>query len=675
MVKKLNDYGIQDLKDLLFHLPARYEDRTRIIPISNCQHGQRAVIEAAIESSQTVFRGRRSLHVRISDDSGVMNLRFFHFSKQQATQFQKGETIRCFGEVKVGKNGLEMIHPEYRILNKNSQQEQEKHLTAIYPSTEGIGQGRWRLWMKQALTRIRTLEIPELLPQALLKNNDLYDLVSCLEILHQPPPETNVDALNSGQHPAVKRLAIEELLAHQISLRQVRLEQKKEMAPTLTPKKSLLDQFQKQLEFELTDAQKRVVSEIQSDLLQPHPMLRLLQGDVGSGKTVVAAFSALAAVSEGFQVAIMAPTEILAEQHKINFENWFVPLGIRIGWLSGSLGVVARRKVLAELADGTVDIIIGTHALFQEKVVYSKLGLCIIDEQHRFGVHQRLALREKTNAETDGIPHQLIMTATPIPRTLAMSAYADLDVSVIDQLPPGRKPVTTAVIAESRREEILQRIDSIVNEGRQVYWVCPLVEESENLQCQAAEITAQTLIKVFPHLRIALVHGRLKNIQKDLVMQAFKAGEVDLLVATTVIEVGVDVPNANLMVIENAERLGLSQLHQLRGRIGRGSEEGYCILLYKPPLSHTAKLRLQTMRKTTDGFKIAEKDLEIRGPGELLGTRQTGLMQLRIADLQRDAHLIPELHEFADNILQNQPKHAAALMRRWLGDRIRYGLV
>ncbi len=675
MAKKLDDYGIKNLKDLLFHLPSRYEDRTRIIPIAQCQLNQRAVIEASVETCQSVFRGKRSMLVTLSDGSGILTLRFFHFSKQQQAQFSQGATVRCFGEVRRGKKGWEMIHPEYRVLKDFAQESVEEHLTAIYPTTEGIGQGRWRLWIKQALTQIRNLQFPELLPSELLENNKLPDLVSCLEILHQPPPNTSVDDLNSGKHPAILRLSLEELLAHQISLRQVRLEQKRDKAPKLITKKSLREQFIKQLSFDLTSAQERVLKEINNDLANPHPMLRLLQGDVGSGKTVVAAISALAALSKGFQIAIMAPTEILAEQHFKNFTAWFEDFDINIGWLSGSLGAKAKRESLAALASGETNILVGTHALFQEGVEYKKLGLCIIDEQHRFGVHQRLALREKGNFEKYGIPHQLIMTATPIPRTLAMSAYADLDVSVIDELPPGRKPVTTAVISEERRHKVLERVNSIVREGRQVYWVCPLVEESEHLQCQAAEITAQTLSEVFPNLKIALVHGRLKNAQKELVMQAFKAGDVNLLVATTVIEVGVDVPNANLMVIENAERLGLSQLHQLRGRIGRGADSGYCVLLYKAPLSDTAKLRLQTMRETTDGFKISEKDLQIRGPGELLGTRQTGLMQMRIADILRDAHLIPGLQDYADDILSTKPKHAQALVRRWLGDRLRYGMV
>lgn len=675
MAKKLEDYGVKNLKDLLFHLPARYEDRTKIIPIAQCTPNQRAVIEASVETCQSVFRGKRSMLVTLSDGSGLLTLRFFHFSKQQQAQFSQGATVRCFGEIRRGKKGLEMIHPEYRILKDFAQETVEEHLTAIYPTTEGIGQGRWRLWIKQALTQIRSLQFPELLPTQLIANNNLPDLVSCLQTLHQPPPDTSVEQLNSGEHPAILRLSLEELLAHQISLRQIRLEQKREKAPKLIAKKSLTEKFTQQLNFTLTKAQVRVLKEINADLATPHPMLRLLQGDVGSGKTVVAAISALAAVSKGFQVAIMAPTEILAEQHFKNFSTWFEKFDVNIGWLSGSMGAKAKREALSALASGETDILVGTHALFQEGVEYKKLGLCIIDEQHRFGVHQRLALREKGLIEKFGIPHQLIMTATPIPRTLAMSAYADLDVSIIDELPPGRKPVTTAVISEERRHKVLERVNSIVRQGRQVYWVCPLVEESENLQCQAAEITAQTLSEVFPNLKVALVHGRLKNAQKDLVMQAFKAGDVDLLVATTVIEVGVDVPNANLMVIENAERLGLSQLHQLRGRIGRGADAGYCVLLYKSPLSDTAKLRLQTMRETTDGFKISEKDLQIRGPGELLGTRQTGLMQMRIADILRDAHLIPGLQDFADDILENNPKHAKALVRRWLGDRLRYGMV
>jgi ATP-dependent DNA helicase RecG len=672
---KLSRLSIEKISDLLFHLPLRYQDRTRLTPIGSLHAGQEAVIEGEVTASDVVKGRRRSLLIRLSDGSGILSLRFFHFAPAQQQQLRPGIRLRAFGEARAGATGLEIYHPEYRLISAGAAPVEE-YFTPIYPTTEGLNQARLRALTQQALAQLdaHPEALPDVIPSALLARFNLPGLHASLHLLHQPPPEMDLEQLAQGQHPATRRLALEELLAHQLSLREVRLRIQSDGAPALPTGRNLQMRFLAQLPFALTGAQGRVIEEIGLDLARPAPMLRLVQGDVGSGKTVVAAMAALSALSGGCQAAMMAPTELLAEQHYQAFKSWFEPLGIEVAWLAGKLKGKARLDTKAAIADGRARMVVGTHALFQEDVIFQRLGLAIIDEQHRFGVHQRLALREK-GADGGLTPHQLIMTATPIPRTLAMSAYADLDVSIIDELPPGRTPVKTVVVSDERRPEVVTRIRTACGDGRQAYWVCTLVEESEALQCQAAEVTRDELTDALPELAIGLVHGRMKAAEKAEVMAAFKAGELDLLVATTVIEVGVDVPNASLMIIENPERLGLSQLHQLRGRVGRGSTESFCVLLYHSPLSKSARERLGVMRDTNDGFQIAEKDLQIRGPGEVLGTRQTGLAQMKIADLERDGDLLDRVSALARE-LQGEPHVSAVLVRRWLGEAAgRYGQV
>ena len=672
---KLARLGVERVSDLLFHLPLRYQDRTRLTPIGLLRAGHEAVVEGEVTASDIVKGRRRSLLIRLRDGSGILSLRFFHFSPAQQQQLRPGVTVRAFGEARAGATGLEIYHPEYR-LSGGSETPVEEYYTPIYPTTEGLHQTRLRALTQQALRLLEQAPeaLPDVIPDALRQRFQLPGLHASLQLLHQPPPDVDLEQLAHGHHPATRRLALEELLAHQLSLREVRLRIQADGAPELPSGRSLQTRFLAQLPFALTGAQRRVLEEIALDLARPAPMLRLVQGDVGSGKTVVAAMAALSALAGNCQAAMMAPTEILAEQHYRAFKAWFEPLGIEVAWLAGKLKGKARLDAKAAIADGRARMVVGTHALFQDDVHFQCLGLAIIDEQHRFGVHQRLALREK--GEAGGLtPHQLIMTATPIPRTLAMSAYADLDVSVIDELPPGRTPVKTVVVSDERRPEVVERIRNACRDGRQAYWVCTLIEESEALQCQAAEVTRDELTQALPELAIGLIHGRMKAAEKAEVMEAFKAGELDLLVATTVIEVGVDVPNASLMIIENPERLGLSQLHQLRGRVGRGSTESFCVLLYHPPLSKSSRERLGVMRETTDGFRIAEKDLEIRGPGEVLGTRQTGLAQMKIADLERDADQLERVTALAQ-ALQGNAEVTAVLVRRWLGEAAgRYGQV
>jgi|TARA_B110000902_G_scaffold75722_1_gene89830 ATP-dependent DNA helicase RecG len=679
LAAKLQKLGLYTVQDLLFHLPLRYIDRTKITAIGGVQPLTEVVIEGEVRGSDVVFGRRRSLVCRIQDHSGLMTLRFFHFNQAQQQGLQPGTKLRCFGEVRRGKSGLEMYHPEYQLLNQAKPPALAETLTPIYPATEGITQQRIRDLCSQALKQLDENGIEDWLPADLGNSSSNYSLVKALNLLHNPPPGTALNLLAEGEHPAQQRLASEELIAHHLSLLRLRQKIQHQAAPALLPNQAAAERFLAQLPFTLTGAQQRVAKEISADISQPIPMLRLIQGDVGSGKTVVAALAAVQAVANGMQAALMAPTEILAEQHRVNFETWLAPLGIRIAWLTGKLKGKAREVQLAAIADGSAQIVIGTHALFQEAVEFHNLGLTIIDEQHRFGVHQRLALRKKgavIDAEIDeegSTPHQLIMTATPIPRTLAMSAYADLDCSVIDELPPGRKPIETVVLNELRRNDVIERVRASCQDGRQAYWVCTLIEESDVLEAQAAEATAQELQLLLSELSVGLIHGRLKPKEKVQMMQAFKSGEINLLVATTVIEVGVDVPNASLMIIENSERLGLSQLHQLRGRVGRGSQSSHCVLLYSAPLSGNGAARLKIMRETNDGFKIAEKDLEIRGPGEVLGTRQTGDMQFRIADLQRDAHLLPEVKRMAIKLLQDYADHVDPLIARWLGHSEQYG--
>jgi ATP-dependent DNA helicase RecG len=672
MAQQFADWGIHDLVNLLFHLPFRYEDRTRITPIGALRPQQTYVVQGFVRSSQILFGKRRSLSVRIQDQSGSLGLRFFHFTASQKSQFSEGTEIRCYGEARRGASGLEIYHPEYQVVSAD-EETLEQNLTPVYPATEGISQSRLRTMISQALEMLAAdkFQLRELLPVIWLQEWQLPSLAQALQYLHQPPAEANLEQLEAGKHPCQRRLILEELLAHQLSMHRARLKVKQEKAAQIQFMGPSQQRIIDSLPFIPTDAQKRVVEEIQFDLNQPHPMLRLVQGDVGSGKTLVAALAAAPMVDEGYQVAIMAPTEILAEQHLLNFTQWFEPLfkqqgtGKKIAWLTGKVKGKAREKALAEIANGEAKLIIGTHALFQEEVDFHQLGLAVIDEQHRFGVRQRLALRGKGKTLA---PHQLIMTATPIPRTLAMSAYADLDVSVIDELPKGRIPINTSVISNVRRNEIVQRINEVCQGGTQAYWVCTLIEESESLQCQAAEVTAQQLTEALPKLRIGLIHGRMKGQEKVNIMQRFKNHELDLLVATTVIEVGVDVPNSNLIIIENPERLGLAQLHQLRGRVGRGNQQSHCVLLYQAPLGEVSKQRLGVMRESTDGFYIAEQDLLIRGPGELLGSRQTGLQQLTVADLERDGHLLPQVKVMAEQLINQHPQHVDTIIKRWIGN-------
>ncbi len=670
---KLAKLGIHSLQDLLFHLPYRYEDRTRIVPMGSLRVGDVGVVEGDVVKSDLVMGRRRSLQVTLRDDSGFLVLRFFHFNAAQKAQLSLGHRVRCFGEVRAGRSGYELYHPEYEVSPPPMEDPGSATLTPVYPLTEGIQQPRVRNLCRQALAYLQRYPIRELLPEALLADYQLPGIGAAVALVHAPPADADVAQLLAGKHPAQQRLVMEELLAHQLSLLQVREQIRQRQALALLPQGDLVRRFLDQLPFDLTGAQHQVVADVRQDMSQPLPMLRLVQGDVGSGKTVVAALAALQAIAAGAQVALMAPTEILGEQHYHSFRQWLEPLGIGLVWLSGKVKGKARAEALARVANGEVGIAIGTHALFQHDVAFQRLALVIVDEQHRVGVHQRLALREKGVAG-ELAPHQLIMTATPIPRTLAMSAYADLDTSVIDELPPGRKPIETVAVPDGRRDTVIERVRQACAAGRQAYWVCTLIEESEALQCQAAEATAEALAERLPELRTGLVHGRLKAAEKAAVMSAFKNGELDLLVATTVIEVGVDVPNASLIIIENPERLGLAQLHQLRGRVGRGSDASFCVLMYHPPLSQNGKARLQVLRDSQDGFVIAEKDLEIRGPGEVLGTRQTGLMQFRLADFERDKGWIEPIREMAPPLLE-EPERVAALVRRWLGERARYGEV
>ncbi|MFM5068144.1 ATP-dependent DNA helicase RecG [Aeromonas veronii] len=664
MLEKLERLGLATVQDLLFHLPLRYEDRTQVWPIGDLPPGLHGAVEGEIQDTQLVMGRRRMMVCRISDGTGTLTLRFFNFTAAQKNSLAAGRLIRCFGEVRPGKYGLEMAHPEYKLLGEEQAGQTEEALTPVYPTTEGLRQLTLRNLTDQALAQLDLYGVEELLPAGLYPHQ--IELAAALKLLHRPPPSVALPLLESGQHPAQQRLVLEELLAHNLSVLKVRAQAQTQLAHALKPAPELVEQLLGALPFKPTGAQSRVVAEISKDLQQSHPMMRLVQGDVGSGKTLVAAMAALQAIGNGCQVGLMAPTELLAEQHAINFAKWLEPLDIGVGWLAGKQKGKAREEALAAIKDGSVKMVVGTHAIFQEQVVFQRLALVIIDEQHRFGVHQRLALREK--GEREGVhPHQLIMTATPIPRTLAMTAYADLDTSVIDELPPGRTPITTVALPDSRRGDVIERVKLACTEGKQAYWVCTLIEESEVLECQAAEDTAAELQNLLPGLHIGLVHGRMRPVEKQRVMEEFKAGILQLLVATTVIEVGVDVPNASLMIIENPERLGLAQLHQLRGRVGRGAVASHCVLLYHAPLSKTAQSRLGVLRETNDGFLIAQRDLELRGPGELLGTRQTGLADLKIADLVRDQPLIPQVQKMARFLMDRHPSHVEPLIRRWLG--------
>jgi ATP-dependent DNA helicase RecG len=673
LAEKLQRLGVQQVQDLLFVLPLRYEDRTQVIPIGGLAHGSRACVEGEIQLTEVAFRRRRQLLCRISDGSGFLTLRFFYFSAAQQTGLARGTRLRCFGEIRRGPLGLEIVHPEYRRVSEKAEV-MEDTLTPIYPLTEGVPQGRLRALIDQALLELDSAGVRDWIPARVLEPLGLPSLQDALRYMHRPPREAKLAELAAGRHPAQRRLAFEELLAHQLSLRLRKDANKSEPAWSLDDQDQLAAKFLSRLPFPLTQAQTRALRDVNADLAATRPMVRLVQGDVGSGKTVVAAAAAARAAGSGLQAALMAPTELLAEQHWRNFCEWFHPLQIPVALVSGSQPARTRRSALEAIASGEIRLIVGTHALFQAGMDFAQLALIIVDEQHRFGVQQRLQLQEKGRKQ-GRFPHQLIMTATPIPRTLAMTAYADLDISVIDELPPGRTPVKTVVVPEQRRDEIVARIVQACRTGRQVYWVCPLIEESDELRSQAAEETAAVLAEALPDVRIGLVHGRMPPVKKDQAMLAFKAGKIQLLVATTVIEVGVDVPNATLMVIENAERMGLAQLHQLRGRVGRGKEASTCVLLYRAPLSQLARERLQAIRETNDGFEIARRDLELRGPGELLGTRQTGLAQLRVADLMRDADLLPRVQEAAELMLSAFPDNIAPLAARWIGSGERYGRV
>lgn len=672
LASKLEKLGIETAQDLLFHLPFRYEDRTRVTPIGSVKPGQTFVLEGEVIACDLAHGRRRSLLAWLQDGTGKIALRFFHFSKAQQYHLGNAGNIRCFGEVRQGAAGLEIYHPEYAKLSEAKAMDEA--LTPVYPATEGINQARYRKLAEQSLD--------------LLEENGLVDvhlgdsqfvqmsLVEAIRYLHKPPPDADMARLESGRAPAQQRLAFEELLAHQVSLRLARKELKKLSAPKLAPPGASYQALGELLGFDLTAAQQRVSREVAEDMMTPSPTHRLVQGDVGSGKTVIAALAAIHAFENELQTALMAPTELLAEQHFINLSDWFTPLGIKTAWLSSRVTGRRRDETLASISQGDAAVVIGTHALFQRDVEFANLGLTIIDEQHRFGVHQRLALMEKGSGNKGSFtPHQLVMTATPIPRTLSMSMYADLDVSVIDELPPGRSPVHTTVISDEKRPDIVKRVGEVCADGTQAYWVCTLIEESEALQCQAAEVTAAELTELLPSVQVGLIHGRMNAKEKTSAMTDFKQGKTDLLVATTVIEVGVDVPNASLMVIENSERLGLAQLHQLRGRVGRGSKQSHCLLLYKKPLGAISRARLEVMRESNDGFLIAERDLEIRGPGELLGSRQSGAVQFRIADLMRDKSMLNEIAKVSRNLLSHSPESAELLVNRWIRDTERLSQV
>ncbi|WP_151837763.1 MULTISPECIES: ATP-dependent DNA helicase RecG [unclassified Acinetobacter] len=665
LLEKLHIFSTDDL---LFHLPRDYEDRSTIIPMNQLVVGRSYLLEGEVRSVDFPPGKKKSLAALLQDDFGKVTLRFYHIYKGLTDRIQMGQRLRIFGEVRVGARGLELYHPEIQVIQQHSALPKTQ-LTAIYPSTEGLTQPKLREYVRQALKH-HSDHLPELLPS---QYSNGYELKQALHYIHEPPIDANMLQLNQGSHPAQQRLIFEELVAHQISLLTRRAYIRQIAAPRFSSSKILAKKLLEALPFQMTNAQKRVSKEILQDLKQDQPMLRLVQGDVGAGKTLVAAVAACHALEADWQVALMAPTEILAEQHYLNFKRWFEPLGIQVAWLSGKQKGKARTLAEQQIKEGHAQLIVGTHALFQDTVGFSKLGLVIIDEQHRFGVDQRLALRNK--GADQFTPHQLVMTATPIPRTLAMSAYGDLDTSIIDELPPGRTPIQTLTIPLERREQVLQRIATNCREGKQAYWVCTLVEQSETLDAQAAEATYQEIKERFPDINIGLVHGKMKADEKQTVMQAFKENQLQLLIATTVIEVGVDVPNASIMVIENAERLGLSQLHQLRGRVGRGATASFCALLYKTPLSQNGQERLSILRESNDGFVIAEKDLEIRGPGELLGTKQTGDMGFRVARLERDDHLLTQAHYVAEQVLKDYPQHADGLLKRWLPEAPRYAYV
>lgn len=668
LAAKLLKCGIHTVLDLLFHLPYRYQDRTRITPIQDVRSNDWCVIAGRVCKTEVKSGKRTMLYCYVEDKTGIITLRFFHFNKQQIAALNNSAMIHVFGEVREFNNQMELIHPEYQLLSEGEEFHVNETLTPIYPSTQGLTQTRLRQLVNTALKSAAT-ELCQLewMNEAQLSSHGFYPLDKALDLLHNPPPDTLLSTLELGTHPALKRLIFDELLAQRLSLQFARKSRQELYAHPIEPSENLRLRFINSLPFALTGAQERVSHEISQDLAQTKPMLRLVQGDVGAGKTIIAALAAIQAIAKGHQVAFMAPTDLLSEQHAINLIRWFEPLDIKVLRLSGKMKIVERRVALAALADKSCQLIVGTHALFQEEVVFAQLGLVIIDEQHRFGVEQRLLLQQKGQKE-QLTPHQLLMTATPIPRTLSMTHFAHLDSSIIDELPPGRSPIITAILNQEKRDFVIERLSAALCEGKQAYWVCTLIEESEKLQCMAATETAQRLQTLLPQAKVGLVHGKMKSIEKEATMSAFKSGEINLLVATTVIEVGVDVPNASLMIIENAERLGLSQLHQLRGRVGRGVTQSHCLLLYQTPLSQQGAERLKIMRATNDGFIIAEKDLELRGAGELLGTRQTGYRQFKLAKLPRDIELLQQVSASAKQLVQEDPQLAALITQRWLGD-------
>ena len=668
LTEKLRQCKINTLQDLLFHLPYRYQDRTRITPIHDLRMNDWCVVMGRIVKTEVSFGKRQMLSCYLEDKTGILKLRFFHFNKQQVKQLESSPLIRVFGEIRVFQNTPEMIHPEYQLLEEDKPCLVEETLTPIYSSTQGLTQTRLRQLVKQTLLQTApALQTLEWMSREELNTHGFQSMHEALEHLHNPPPDISMQSIEEGTHPGLKRLAFDELLAKRLSLQFARAERRSLNAPAFEPHHDIIHHFIRTLPFELTNAQVRVHQEIHDDLTQTKPMLRLVQGDVGSGKTVIAALAALQAIKAGYQVALMAPTDLLSEQLTTTLSAWLTPLDISVHRLSGKMTTSLRKSTLAAVGNHTCQLLVGTHALFQDAVTFARLGLVIIDEQHRFGVEQRLLLQQK--GESDHyVPHQLLMTATPIPRTLAMTEFSHLDLSIIDELPKGRTPITTAVLHQGKREHIIERLHHAIQEGRQAYWVCTLIDESEKLQCMAATESAAALQSQLPNVRIGLVHGRMKNTEKEEIMARFKQGELDLLVATTVIEVGVDVPNASLMIIENAERLGLSQLHQLRGRVGRGNIQSHCLLLYQSPLSATATERLKLMRETTDGFLIAEKDLELRGAGEVLGTRQTGYRTYKIADFPRDKGLLPLLPGIAKNLMEQNKPLAHHIAKRWLGE-------
>ena len=673
LAEKLARLGLENTFDLLFHLPSRFEDRTHVTAVNQLRHGQQALILGTIEGCQVQFGRRRSLLVGINDAGAFFTMRLFYFNAQQQRALQNGQWIQCFGEARQGAKGLEMVHPEYRVYAQEPLNITSDALTPVYPVTEGVTHARIRKLILAVLDT-ELAQVKELLPTVILEKHQFMPLADALRILHTPRVDDDLAALAEQRHPAQQRLALEELLAHHLALRKLKKQRAEFAAPRVSNTGSSWDRLKLGLGFDLTGAQQRAIAEIEQDFAQQRPSLRLIQGDVGCGKTLVAAAAAMQVADSGYQVAIMAPTELLAEQHRRNFDSWCKPLGITVGWLTSRLPAAEKRAARTAIESGEIQIAIGTHALFQQSIRFARLGLIVVDEQHRFGVDQRLALKNKGRTDTQ-VPHQLIMSATPIPRSLSMVYYADLDVSNIDELPPGRKPVNTVVLPNTRREEVQERIRAACALGRQAYWVCPLIEESDVLQAQAATETATLLSATLGEIKVALIHGKMKPTEKHQLMQAFHKGDIDLLVATTVIEVGVDVPNASLMIIENAERLGLAQLHQLRGRVGRGEAQAVCVLMYQAPLGKTSRRRLDILRQTNDGFEIARHDLEFRGPGELMGTRQTGDQQLKVANIVRDQSMLPLVEQAARELMEHHAESVELIIDRWVKHKAQYAEV